>query len=133
METTHLNSTVRSTFKLLYWTFGLVPIVAGFDKFINILADWEKYLAPWLVDIIPFDPHAFMMIVGVIEIIAGIIVFAKPKIGGLIVSAWLVLIALTLIFGWEYVDVAVRDIVMAIAAFSMACLAGTVHGEKMDL
>ena len=61
-----------------------------------------------------------MMIVGVIEIIAGLIVLKKPQIGGFIVAAWLTLIALTLLAGLQYLDVAVRDLVMAIAAFSMA-------------
>jgi len=75
---------------------------------------------------LPFTPHTFMMIVGVIEIIAGIIVFIRPAIGGLIVAAWLTLIALTLLAGGMYADVAVRDLVMAISAFSLARLARTV-------
>ena len=64
-----------------------------------------------------------MMIVGVIEIAAGILVFIMPKIGGLVVCAWLTLIALTLLAGWNFADVAVRDLVMAISAFSMSRLA----------
>jgi len=103
---------------LLKFTYGLVPIVAGADKFTNILTNWEQYLNPGLAKILPFGEHAFMMVVGVIEIVAGIIVLAKPQIGAWIVSAWLVLIALTLIFSGHYLDVAVRDIVMAIGAFS---------------
>ena len=64
-----------------------------------------------------------MMIVGVIEIVAGVIVLKKPEIGGYIVAAWLTLIALTLLAGFNYVDVAVRDLVMAISAFAMARMA----------
>ena len=64
-----------------------------------------------------------MMIVGVIEIAAGVLVFLKSKIGGLVVASWLTLIALSLLIGWHYADVAVRDLVMAISAFSMARLA----------
>lgn len=86
-----------------------------------------------MVEMIPFDPHTFMMIVGVIEIITRIIVFAKPKIGGFIVAIWLALIALTLIIGWQYLDIAVRDIVMAIAAFSMASLTGIIHKSDPNL
>jgi len=107
---------------LLKFTYGLVPIVAGADKFTNILTNWEQYLNPGLAKILPFGEHAFMMVVGVIEIVAGIIVLAKPQIGAWIVSAWLVLIALTLIFSGHYLDVAVRDIVMAIGAFVLARL-----------
>jgi uncharacterized membrane protein HdeD (DUF308 family) len=67
-----------------------------------------------------------MMIAGVIEIVAGIIVLLRPATGGLIVAAWLTLIALTLMAGGNYLDVAVRDLVMAISAFSMARIAKTV-------
>ena len=110
---------------LLKFTFGLVPIVAGADKFTNLLTNWEQYLNPALKNLLPFGAHVFMMIVGVIEIVAGIIVLAKPKIGAYIVSAWLILIALTLISSGKYLDVAVRDIVMAIAAYSLAKLSST--------
>ncbi|HMI06237.1 MAG TPA: hypothetical protein VK528_01725 [Flavobacterium sp.] len=119
METTAMNQ-LKPTFNLLRLTFGIVPIVAGLDKFTDILADWDKYLHPGLAEMLPFSPHTFMMIVGVIEIVAGIIVLAKPAIGGIIVAAWLTLIALTLLASGHYLDVAVRDLVMAISALSMA-------------
>ena len=120
MESIGVNKTVRSTFDLLRVTFGIVPIVAGADKFTNILTHWENYLNPSIAGMLPFAPHSFMMIVGVIEIIAGVIVLVKPAVGGLIVAAWLTLIALTLLVGGNYLDVAVRDLVMAISAFSLA-------------
>lgn len=120
MESIGLNKPVRSTFDLLRITFGVVPIVAGADKFTDILTHWENYLNPSVANMLPFAPHSFMMIVGVIEIVAGIIVLAKPAVGGLIVAAWLTLIALTLLAGGNYLDVAVRDLVMAISAFSLA-------------
>ncbi len=127
MET---NQTIRSVFNILKLTFGIVPIVAGLDKFTNLLTNWENYLHPGLASMLPFAPHTFMMIVGVIEIIAGIIVFAKPAIGGYIVMAWVTLIALTLLASGNYLDVAVRDLVMAIGAFSLARLAKVVLVEK---
>lgn len=105
---------------ILKFTFGLVPIVAGADKFTNLLTDWEHYLNPSVAAMLPFSSHAFMMIVGVIEIIAGIIVLVKTNIGAYIVSAWLVLIAVTLIASGKFLDVAVRDLVMAIGAYSLA-------------
>lgn len=124
METTNLHSgKVRPVFKLLKITFVIVPIVAGLDKFTNLLTQWDKYLHPAIKDLLPFSAHTFMMIVGVIEIIAGILVLIKPAVGGLIVAAWLALIAVTLLAGGVYLDVAVRDLVMAISAFSMARLA----------
>lgn len=107
---------------LLKFTFGLVPIVAGLDKFANILTDWSKYISEGLAELLPFEPALFMMVVGIIEIIAGILVLTKTQVGAYIVAAWLVAIALSLIFSWSFVDVAVRDLVMAIAAFSLAKL-----------
>lgn len=104
---------------LLRWTYGLVPIVAGADKFMHILTDWDKYLAPAIANILPIAPHTFMSIVGIIEIIAGVLVLIKPRIGSLIVGLWLVGIAINLLLTGQYYDVAVRDTVMAIGAFSL--------------
>lgn len=117
-----MNSNVQLVKNILKYTFGLVPIVAGLDKFTNILTDWSQYLSEGVAGILPFEPSTFMMIVGVIEIIAGILVLTKTKLGAYMVSAWLTVIALTLIFSWSYVDVAVRDLVMAISAFCLAKL-----------
>lgn len=108
-----------NTQTLLKFTYGIVPVVAGLDKFTNILADWSQYVSSGMTDLIPFDTGIFMMIIGVIEIVAGILVFTKTKIGALVVTGWLTAIALSLIFSWSYVDVAVRDLVMAIGAYSL--------------
>ena len=105
---------------LLKYTFTIIPIAAGADKFFNILVQWDTYLAPSTLDLLPFSGATFMMIVGVIEIIAGILVFTKTQIGAYIVSIWLLLIALSLLFTWHHPDVAVRDIAMAISAFVLA-------------
>ena len=123
MEDLRVNRSLKPIFNLLKMTFGLVPIVAGLHKFTNLLTNWEQYLHPGLTDLLPFSPHVFMSIVGVIEIIAGIIVLTKPAVGGLIVAAWLTLIAITLLASGQYLDVAVRDLVMAIGAFSLARMA----------
>lgn len=119
------TATVSEAHKLwltLKLTYGIVPIVAGLDKFTNILTDWSQYLNPGIVQVLPCSATTFMMIVGAIEIVAGVIVLAKTELGAYIVSAWLVCIALTLIASWQYVDVAVRDIVMAIGAYTLARL-----------
>jgi len=105
---------------LLKFTYGLIPIVAGADKFSNLLTDWAQYLNPSLKTMLPFSDHTFMMGVGVIEIIAGILVFLQPQKGAYLVSAWLVMIALSLLASGHYLDVAVRDLAMAIGAFSLA-------------
>jgi hypothetical protein len=123
MEASTLNQAVKPIFNPLKLVYGIVPVVAGLDKFTNILTNWEKYLHPGIASMLPFSASTFMMIVGVIEIVAGIIVFLRPATGGIIVAAWLTFIALTLLAGGNYLDVAVRDLVMAIGAFSMARMA----------
>lgn len=121
---TTVKSSADKVVNILKLTFGLVPIVAGADKFTSLLADWDQYLAPQLTEILPFAPQTFMIIVGVIEIIAGVIVLIRPRIGSLIVCLWLVAIAFNLLISGQYLDVAVRDLVMAVGAFSLFTLAG---------
>ncbi len=126
-----MTSQINVVVTLLKYTYGLVPMVAGLDKFTNILANWSQYVSSGFAGILPFDTSAFMMIVGVIEIVAGILVLSRPKIGGYVVMGWLLAIALTLVFGGHYIDVAVRDIVMAIGAFSLVKLIDVVPGTPI--
>lgn len=122
MENINLNLAIKPTFNLLKLTFGILPIVAGLDKLTNLLTNWDQYIHPTLLGMLPFSPHTFMIIVGIIEIVAGIIVLKKTELGAYVVSAWLTLIALTLLFSGNFMDVAVRDLVMAISAFSLASI-----------
>ena len=115
-------TTVKQLQNILRLTFGIVPIVAGLDKFTNLLTHWPDYLNANLAGILPMSALAFMKIVGVIEIVAGIIVLVRPLIGAYVVMAWLICIALQLMTGGHYLDVAVRDLVMAMGAFSLAKL-----------
>lgn len=114
-------TTINQLQKTLKFTFGIVPIIAGLDKFTNLLTNWVDYLGK-NADLIPINHLLFMKIVGSIEIVAGIIVLVKPRIGAYIVMIWLLCIALQLIIGLNYLDVAVRDIVMAIGAYTLAQL-----------
>jgi uncharacterized membrane protein HdeD (DUF308 family) len=133
MKTTDLNHRLHTVYTTLRLTFGLVPIIAGLDKFTNLLTHWSDYLNPAITNILPVSATTFMMIVGIIEIIAGIIVLAKPSVGGYIVMAWLICIALNLITSGRYFDVAVRDLVMAIGAYSLARLATIAAPENANL
>ena len=108
--------------KILRLTYGIVPIVAGADKFTNLLTNWAGYLNAEFINISPVSPAVFMYLVGGIEIIAGILVLLKPNIGAYIVMAWLVLIALELLSTGNFFDIAVRDLVMAVGAFCLAKL-----------
>lgn len=123
----HKASTVaisnrQKVINILKWTYGLVPIAAGADKFTHILTNWDQYLAPVVTRSIPVQPHTFMSIVGIIEIVAGIILLTRPKLGSIIVGCWLCGIAINLILTGQYFDIAVRDIVMAIGAFCLHLL-----------
>ena len=120
-------TTINQLQKTLKFTYGIVPIVAGLDKFTNVLTNWVNYLGN-NANLIPINAFVFMKIVGIIEIIAGIIVLVKPRIGAYIVMIWLLCIALQLIIGLNYFDVAVRDIVMAIGAYTLSQL--TIIKEK---
>lgn len=128
MATTLSNSGSQSdasnrAYLLLKYTYGLVPIVAGLDKFTNLLTDWAHYLSPALAAKLPFSAATFMMIVGVIEIVAGILVLSPlTKYAAYVVAAWLTLIAINLVMLGQY-DVAVRDLVMAIGALALGELA----------
>jgi uncharacterized membrane protein YphA (DoxX/SURF4 family) len=126
MEMTSSNETVKSIWQILRLTFGLVPIVAGLDKFTDLLTNWDIYLHPGLASMLPFSAHTFMQIVGVIEIIAGVLVLIRPAIGAWVVMAWLILIALQLLASGKYLDVAVRDLAMSIGAMSLARLSKVV-------
>jgi uncharacterized membrane protein YphA (DoxX/SURF4 family) len=106
----HVVHTVHATLRIL---FGVVPIVAGLDKFTNLLTEWTAYLNPLVLRIIPLTDVAFMQVVGVVEIIAGALVLAKPRAGAYVVMAWLIAIALQLVLWNRFLDIAVRDLVMA--------------------
>jgi uncharacterized membrane protein YphA (DoxX/SURF4 family) len=117
---------------ILRITYGVFPIVAGLDKFTNLLTNWGSYLGEGIKSMLPIETMTFMKIVGIVEIIAGIIVLVRPKIGAYIVMAWLICIGLELIIGGHYLDVAVRDLVMAIGAYTLAQLARiTLKHEEM--
>jgi uncharacterized membrane protein YphA (DoxX/SURF4 family) len=115
-----------------WWTlrvsFGLVPFLAGLDKFFNLLVDWPKYIAPVFSHAIPLSPQGFMYIVGVIEMVAGLAVLLTPwtKQFAYVVAAWLTCIAINLIAG-RFFDIAVRDLVMAASAVTLARLTDVVE------
>lgn len=101
--------------------FGIVPIVAGFDKFTNLLTDWTQYLSPALQHVVPLSARTTMHIVGVIEIVAGIVVLSRwTRIGAYVVSAWLLCIALQLLTTGRYFDIAARDVLLSVGAFALA-------------
>jgi len=113
---TRLNSTVTA----LRIAIGLMAALAGLDKFFNLLTNWEAYVAPIAQRLLPVSVTTFMAAVGVIEFTVGItILLLRPSLGSFVASAWLVLVALNLVLG-SYFDIAVRDVVLAVAAYALA-------------
>jgi uncharacterized membrane protein YphA (DoxX/SURF4 family) len=101
---------------------GLTATLAGLDKFFNLLADWPSYISPIALQLLPFSAATFMAIVGVIEFAVGLtILFVRPVLGAYVASAWLLLIAVNLVLGGHF-DIAVRDVVMSVSAFTLARL-----------
>jgi hypothetical protein len=102
---------------------GLAAFLAGLDKFVGLLADWPGYQAPVIAGILPVSPEVFMRAAGVIEMVVGLAILTQwTREGAWIAAAWLLLIAVNLVLTGRFFDVAVRDVVMAIAAFSLARL-----------
>jgi uncharacterized membrane protein YphA (DoxX/SURF4 family) len=109
-------------FWILRVGFTAAPIIAGIDKFFHLLVDWDQYLAPWVADLFGGNAHGFMLVVGVVEIIAGIGVAILPRIFAYIVAAWLLGIIINLLSIPGYYDIALRDFGLALGALALARL-----------
>ena len=130
---THTTSTTTGTpastsgtdqaFLLLRTVFTVAPILFGLDKFANVLTDWEKYLAPWINGLVPGDAHTAMLLVGVVEVVAGVVVAVRPDLGGYLVAAWLLGIIVDLVTLGGYGDIALRDFGLLVGALALARLA----------
>ena len=114
-------------FTLLRIGFTVAPILFGLDKFVDWLVDWRIYLAPEINDIVPGNAHQAMLIVGVIEIVAGLVVAVQPRFGGYLVAAWLGGIIVNLLLQADFYDVALRDFGLLLAALTLARLATAEH------
>jgi hypothetical protein len=112
-------------FQLLHWGFVAAPVIMGADKFLNLLTNWETYLAPSFLSLSPLSAAATMKGVGVVEIIAGLVVALKPRIGAYVVAAWLAGIIVNLLLLGGYYDVALRDFGLCLGALALARLSAT--------
>ena len=118
-----LRDPVQQAFVLLWIGFTVAPIVFGLDKFFDVLVDWKIYLAPEFNDLIPGNAHQAMLAVGVVEILAGVLVFLRPRVGGYVVAAWLAAIIANLLLQADFYDIALRDFGLLLAALTLARLA----------
>ena len=116
-----------------YWTlrivFGVIPIVAGLDKFTNLLTDWQAYLSPLAVKMLPMSAGTFMHLAGIVEVIVGAgVLLGYARWFGWVAMGWLLAIALNLVSSGQFLDVAARDVGLAAGAFALARLAPLVEG-----
>ena len=125
---------MKAKLSAVYWplrlAYGLVPLLAGLDKYVGLLADWKRYMSPLALEMLPVPVETFLHMIGVVEMIVGLIVLlGLTRLGALIAAVWLVIISLQLLLA-GYFDIAVRDLVMAIGAYSLMRVAAE-RGEEL--
>jgi hypothetical protein len=126
-----MDARLENPTRIMRIALGLMATLAGLDKFFNILADWGSYVSPAAAQLLPFSTDILMGIVGVVEISVGIgILTAVPVLGAYVASAWLLLVAVNLVIA-GHLDVAVRDVVLSIAAFTVARLIQVRGGSEV--
>lgn len=128
----HADRGAQWAFLMLRTVFTIAPIAFGLDKFAEVLTDWDKYLAPWIDDIVPGTAHQAMLAVGVIEIVAGVAVAVAPRYGALLVAAWLGGIIVDLVTMDDYYDIALRDFGLLVGALALAALAMSRSAAKSE-
>ena len=110
-------------FWLLRLGFTVAPIAFGLDKFAHVLVDWDRYLAPEFTDLFNAQAHTLMYLVGAIEVVAGLVVLARPRFGGYLVATWLGAIIVNLLLQADFYDIALRDFGLLLGALTLARLA----------
>jgi hypothetical protein len=120
-------------YTILYAGFVALPIIAGVDKFFNYLVVWEQYLAPLATDIVPVTATTFMMIVGVVEIAAGLLVAVRPQLGGYVVMLWLWAIIANLLLIPGYYDIALRDFGLSLGALALARMSAEFNPRPLGI
>jgi hypothetical protein len=118
-----IDNPAYQAFLILRVGFVAAPILFGLDKFTNLLTDWTTYLAPAIDRLVPGSAASAMLAVGVVEVVAGLVVAVRPRIGGYVVAAWLAGIIGNLLLLGDHYDVALRDFGLLLAALALARLA----------
>jgi len=118
-----MNQRLNSSWWALRVGLGVAPFLAGLDKFFNLLTNWKAYLNPLTLRVIPVAPETFLHAIGVVEMVVGLAILTRwTRLGSYVASLWLVCIALNLVAMGAFLDVAVRDVLLALAAFTLARL-----------
>jgi hypothetical protein len=115
-------------FRILQFGFVVLPIIAGVDKFFDLLVDWHTYVAPVFVRLTGMEPHRLLYGAGIVEIVAGIVVALRPRFGGYLVASWLAAIIINLLLVPGFYDIAARDFGLLLGALALARLAEDFEG-----
>jgi hypothetical protein len=113
----------RQAYEILHWGFVAAPVIAGLDKFAGMLANWDAYLAPQIARMFGNAAHSLMLVVGVVEVVAGLLVALRPRIGAYVVAGWLGAIIVNLLMSGRYFDIALRDFGLMLGALALGRLA----------
>lgn len=122
VNTRSATSPSQQAFRILQFGFVAAPLLAGADKFFHLLVNWDQYMPSIVARLSPIDPHALMLAVGVIEIVAGIGVALKPRIFAHVVAAWFGIIIINLLLIPGFFDVALRDLGLLLGALALGRL-----------
>ncbi len=118
-----MNDKLNTSWWALRIGLGAAPFLAGLDKYFNLLAKWELYLNPLVLRVIPVSSATFMRAIGLVEMVVGLAILTRwTRLGAYVAGIWLVGIALNLLTMGAYLDVAVRDLLLALAAYTLAQL-----------
>jgi hypothetical protein len=122
---------VHQAYVVLHVGFVVLPIVAGVDKFFHLLVNWDQYLAPVVTQTVNMSAHTFMLGVGVIEIIAGLLVAVRPRLGAYVVMLWLWGIVVNLLLIPGFYDIALRDFGLSLGALALARMSSTFGAKPL--
>lgn len=125
----NLNDRVKLSWNALRYTYGAVLLLAGLDKILgtNLIVEWAAYISPLALDLLPVSVSVFLIIIGIVEVIVAVMLLTKFARQGAYASvAWLIVISINLVLG-GYIDIAIRDLLLAVGAFALALLT-----EEMD-
>ena len=123
------NDPAYQAWRILHVAFIVAPIVFGLDKFFGLLVNWDQYLAPIFAQFSPVGGHGLMLVIGVVEVVAGLVVLWKPRIGGYLVAVWLCGIIVNLLLIPAYFDIALRDLGLSLGALALARLSEHFRGR----
>ncbi len=134
---THVSPIVSrpayQAYVILHVGFVVLPIVAGLDKFSDLLVNWDAYLAPVVTNTLSVSAHSFMTTVGIIEIIAGLLVAVRPRIGAYVVALWLWGIIANLLFIPGFYDIALRDFGLSLGALALGRLSAEFNARPFGI